>query len=168
VRRWIALVASVGLLGALMVGSTTAASGRTVRVTGSEQFIPNAKVMATFRFAPGPLSIRSGETVTWASDTPTEPHTISVVAKGDLPTRIDQVFACVVCNTILAGHFPNGFNNPPVPVLHAGGPGLDAVGDSWLLAPGGTVSARVSAPAGTTLHYMCAIHPWMQGTITVH
>jgi len=25
----------------------------------------------------------------------------------------------------------------------------------------------ISAPAGTTLYYMCAVHPWMQGKIVV-
>jgi len=26
----------------------------------------------------------------------------------------------------------------------------------------------VTAPAGATLHYLCAIHPWMIGSIAVH
>ena len=90
------------------------------------------------------------------------------VAAGDVPTSIDQIFNCPVCNAILAAHFPNGFNNPPVPVLNAGGAGLDAVGDSLLLAPGGSVSDSITAAPGSKLHYLCAIHPWMQGTITVH
>jgi plastocyanin len=157
----------MALLGAAMVSSTSASSGRTVRVTGQEQFVANAKIMATLRFTPGPLSVRSGETVTWVSDTD-EPHTMSVVAAGDVPTNIGEVFACGVCGAILAGHFPNGFNNPPVPVLNAGSPGFDAIGDSLLIAPDGTASTTISAPAGSTLHYLCAIHPWMQGTVNVH
>jgi plastocyanin len=40
-------------------------------------------------------------------------------------------------------------------------------GDSLFQAPGKNVSAVVSAPAGTTLYYLCAIHPWMQGKIVV-
>ena len=31
----------------------------------------------------------------------------------------------------------------------------------------GHVAAKITAPAGTVLHYFCAIHPWMQGTIRV-
>jgi plastocyanin len=166
-RQLLALGACMALLGAMMVGSTSASSGRTVRVTGQEQFVPNVKVMATLRFAPGPITVRSGETVTWVSDTD-EPHTMSVVAAGDLPSSIDEVFVCGVCNAFLAGHFPNGFNNPPVPVLNAGSPGFDAIGDSILIAPDGTASTTISAPGGSTLHYLCAIHPWMQGSITVH
>jgi hypothetical protein len=29
------------------------------------------------------------------------------------------------------------------------------------------IAAAVTAPPGTTLLYLCAIHPWMQGEITV-
>jgi hypothetical protein len=54
-------------------------------------------------------------------------------------------------------------------VVNVGGPGLDARGDSLLF--GGpfdqAVEAQVTAPAGTTLYYLCVIHPWMQGSIKV-
>jgi plastocyanin len=167
-KRLQGLASLVVLVGAAMAGSTTAATGRTVRAAGSEQFVPNAKIMATLRFTPGPLSVKQGETVTWENTTPGEPHTISVVAAGDVPSTIDDVFNCAICNTIQAAHFPNGFNNPPVPVVNAGGPGLDVPGDSLLLFPDASVSATISARAGSTLHYICAIHPWMQGTISVN
>jgi hypothetical protein len=52
-------------------------------------------------------------------------------------------------------------------VIEAGKPGLDKVGDSLVLAPNGTVSAKISAKAGSTLWYVCAVHPWMQGRINV-
>ena len=165
--RFFALLCLVALLGAALVGSTSASSGRTVRVTGTEQFVPNAKIMATLRFTPGPLSVSSGSSVTWASDTPDEPHTISVVAAGDVPSTVGDIFNCTACNIALASHFPNGFNNPPIPVVNVGATGLDAAGDSIWLPPGGTVSALISASAGSKLHYICAIHAWMQGTITV-
>jgi plastocyanin len=145
-----------------MSGVSSAASGRTVRITGSDQFIPNAKVMATFRFAPGPLTASSGETVRWVNDTD-EPHTISVVAKADLPTSIEEVFNCAVCGSIFAAH-----GSPPAAVVNVGAAGFDTVGDSLWINPGATVSTTISATSGSTLHYMCAIHPWMQGTITVH
>jgi plastocyanin len=166
VRRILALVSLVALLGVLMAGVSSAASGRTVRVTGDDQLIPNVKVMATFRFAPGPLTVSSGSTVRWVNETD-EPHTISVVAKADLATTIEDVFNCAICNTILASHFPGGPANPPIAVVNAGSAGLDAIGDSMWQNPGETVSATISAAPGSTLHYMCAIHAWMQGTISV-
>ena len=165
-KRLLGLVSIVVLVGAAMAGSTSAATGRTVRAAGSEQFVPNAKIMATLRFTPGPLSVKQGETVTWENTTPGEPHTISVVAAGDVPSTIDDVFNCAICNTFLAAHVPDP-NGPPVPVVNAGGPGLDAPGDSLLLFPDASISETISAPAGSTLHYICAIHPWMQGTIKV-
>jgi plastocyanin len=166
-KRLLGLASLVVLIGAAMAGSTSAGTGRTVRTTGSEQFVPNAKIMATLRFTPGPLSVKQGETVTWENATPGEPHTISVVAAGDVPSAIDDIFNCAICNTILGAHFPDP-NGPPVPVVNAGGPGLDVAGDSLVLFPDASISATISAPAGSTLHYICAIHPWMQGTINVH
>jgi hypothetical protein len=41
-------------------------------------------------------------------------------------------------------------------------------GDSLLVdADHPVIKARVSAPAGTTLRFICAIHPWMQGKLIV-
>jgi hypothetical protein len=51
--------------------------------------------------------------------------------------------------------------------VNVGGPGLDQSGDSLLFFAGESISAEISAAAGTTLYYLCAIHPWMQGSITV-
>ena len=56
------------------------------------------------------------------------------------------------------------------PVVDVGAPGFNEPGDSLFFVaeePFNTISAQVTAPAGTTLKYLCAIHPWMQGTITV-
>jgi hypothetical protein len=36
---------------------------------------------------------------------------------------------------------------------------------SLLFFTGESISARISAPVGSTLLYLCAIHPWMQGSI---
>lgn len=49
---------------------------------------------------------------------------------------------------------------------------FDSAGDSVIVAPPGvglptSVSVVVSALPGTALDYMCAIHPWMQGSIQV-
>ena len=50
---------------------------------------------------------------------------------------------------------------------HVGAAGFDQPGDSIFVAPHGKMSFDVTAPAGTTLHFICAIHPWMQGRIRV-
>lgn len=63
-----------------------------------------------------------------------------------------------------AAHFGT---TPPTLVVDVGGAGLDSPGDSLLFFAGESISATVSAPSGTTLYYLCTIHPWMQGSITV-
>jgi plastocyanin len=174
IRRSVAVATAAALLaGGLLVTITAQAGGsRTVRVTGTETFVPNAKVMATLKFAPGPLSVASGTDVTW-SDQTGDPHTISVVAASDVPATVDDVFACPVCGPIVNSHVDFSTDPPTViAFVLGGGPdgtaGFDGVGDSLLLVPNGTASTTVTAPAGSTLHYICAIHPWMQGTIDVH
>ena len=62
---------------------------------------------------------------------------------------------------------------PANPIVHwtidKGQSGLDTVGDSIAIQPGAhkTISATVSAPSGTRLYFVCAVHPWMQGKIVV-
>ncbi len=156
---------------ALAVGGahTDASSGgRTVTARGSDQFVPNVKVMATFRFSPGHITIASGENLTFANDT-AEPHTLSIVNKSDLPTDTNGVFNCGAPGTVCDEIFSQ-FSAEPTSSLFlnvTGGPGLDGRLDTIFVLPGDSASAPVSAPSGTTLYFICAIHAWMQGTINV-
>jgi len=164
------LVVGLAVLASLaLAGTVSAGPARTVRITGDEQFVPNAMIMATLRFAPGPITVESGDTVTWPNDTD-EPHTITIVDPSDVPTTLTEVFECTApggaCFPALVGHS----TTPPTIVLGGGADGtagLDGVGDSLLVFPGGTISAPVTAPAGASLAYLCAIHPWMIGSIDV-
>jgi len=153
----LALTTTVGL----------AAADRGVRTLGDEKVVPNAMVQATLRFTPGMIKVASGEQLTWThDDNTTEPHTITVVEAFPEAT-LDAIFGCgnpgEPCAEALAAHFAGGFN----PVVEAGAPGLDTPGDSLFLGDDTSVTATVSAPSGTTLKYLCAIHPWMQGDIVV-
>jgi hypothetical protein len=72
-----------------------------------------------------------------------------------------------------------GFKPPNGPITinpsKAGKPGWDTegnlskTGDTWFAGgkKGNSFKQVVSAKAGTTLHFMCAIHPFMQGEIKV-
>jgi hypothetical protein len=51
--------------------------------------------------------------------------------------------------------------------VDVGAPGYDQPGDPTFVAPHARVSFKVTAPAGTTLRFICAIHPWMQGRIEI-
>jgi plastocyanin len=157
-----------GLL-ALVLGVTVVAFGaadRTVKTLGDEVFEPNKFVRADLRFSPGPVTLASGETVTWVHDDQTEaPHTATLVNEEDLPDDFTGLFDCQVCAAALAAHFPGG---PPVIVVDPDGDGqFSSPGDSLLFFDDGEISAQINAPSGTTLYYLCAIHPWMQGSINV-
>ena len=165
-RRFIALIAALVAL-ALAANASLAVADRTVMTTGDERVVPNAMVQATLKFAPCTITVDSGDTVTWThSDRTTAPHTATIVAAFPEPT-LEGIFGCGApggpCDVALTAHFAGGFN----PVVEAGGPGLDAPGDSLFFFDDQSISATVSAPSGATLLYLCAIHPWMQGQIVV-
>lgn len=165
-RRFLSLTAAVAAL-ALATNVVFAASDQGVRTTGDERVVPNAMIQATLRFTPGMIRVASGEEVTWThDDRTTAPHTVTIVEAFPEPT-VDGIFGCAApgepCDVALTAHFAGGFN----PVVEAGGAGLDAPGDSLFLFDDSSVTAAVTAPSGTTLNYLCAIHPWMQGDIVV-
>ncbi|OLC53863.1 MAG: hypothetical protein AUH85_13160 [Chloroflexi bacterium 13_1_40CM_4_68_4] len=183
-RKFITLcVVLLALMGWSTVGS---ADTGTVKILGDEQFVPNAMIMATFKFAPGPLSATSGASVTWdntaSGASADEPHTITLVRQDQLPASIDQVFGCgapgTACETAFTARNPDGscpagsLGGPPgspcVWITHnVGNSGLDAIGDSFLVFPHSTRDLTISASPGSTLYYLCGIHPWMQGSISV-
>jgi len=165
-RRLLSLTAAVA---ALVVATNVALAvpDRGVRTTGDERVVPNAMVQATLRFTPGMIKVASGEEVTWThDDNSTAPHTLTIVEEFPEAT-LEAIFGCGApgepCEVALTAHFAGGFN----PVVNVGAPGLDSPGDSLLFFDGSSVTAVVSAPSGTTLKYLCAIHPWMQGEIVV-
>ena len=180
-RRRLVLIASAVVALTTSVVLSSADVARSVTIMGTEHFVPNTLINADFRFSPGPLTVKSGDTVTWTNGT-TDGHTISIVPSQ--PATLGEVFNCgapgTVCAPILQCHFPGGFGpGGPIgqPVLACGNAAngqLSALGDSFLIPPPGigpaflqTVTAKITAPAGTTLLYMCVIHPWMQGSIDV-
>lgn len=151
-------------------GTATAAGAATVRARGGVEFVPNQYIRDTTRFAPGAITVRPNERVTWIdADRIPDPHTVTVIRRREVPDRLGEVFQCRVCqlaNAHLAD--PNDPNSDVARVrVNVGAPGLNTRGDSLFLAPRGRISGRVTASAGSTLYYFCAIHPWMQGSIRV-
>ena len=166
--RKLTFLLAIGLAVILSTGVVLAADDKTVRTNGDNKLVPNALIQSTLRFTPGTIRVDSGDVVTWQHDDRTaEPHTVTIVAEGDLPTTADEVFSCEACGDALAAHFPAPPPAPPVFVVNVGAAGLDAAGDSLLLFDDQSVSAVVTAASGSTLLYLCAIHPWMQGEINV-
>lgn len=107
------------------------------------------------------------------------PHTFSLVTKGSLPKTTKAERNCFtpkhICLSIARWHGVKG--NGPVKVnpVEVGLEGWDTMGsnskkgDSWFTGskPGTSKKQIVSAAVGTTLHFICAIHPEMQGSTEV-
>ena len=165
-------------------GRSASSCGATVKVTDHERYVVNKYLQDAMRYVPGSTTIRSGCSLTFEFATPgqNDPHSLSVVKRADLPRTDAQMEACPVCKEIKSQHVgdPTLPAGPKNPILHwtvnVGKPGLDAPGDSLGIfesakkgAPPGhqKVTVRVSAPAGTTLYFMCGMHPWMQGKVVV-
>lgn len=181
-RRWVVsgAAAAFALLAIAIASVATAsnhAAGLSIKATDKgATYVINRSVTDRMYFTPGTATIKSGQLLTFAYDGAAgEPHTITIVASKDIPRTAAQISNCGVCNKAAAGHLKNP-NAPPGPtndiahwVVDKGAAGFGQVGDSIAIegAKHRTISIKVTAPAGTVLHYICAVHPWMQGTIKV-
>jgi plastocyanin len=172
----------IGVTAALIVAamsgpaSAAVAPAATVEVRGGDILQPGQFIKNNFRFVPRNITVHSGDVVRWVDRDrdADEPHTVTIARKADLPQTIAQLDACYepggFCIQTIEAHDPGLDMQPPFNFrVNRGGPGLDARGDSLLF--GGpfdqAIRGRVTAPAGRTLYYLCVIHPWMQGSITV-
>jgi hypothetical protein len=107
------------------------------------------------------------------------PHTFSLVTKGLIPKTAKQRQLCFtphhICKAIAAWHGVKGEGAPTKNPANAGAEGWDTLGsltkkgDSWFTGskPNASFEQPVTAAAGTTIYFMCAIHPWMHGSIEV-
>jgi len=108
------------------------------------------------------------------------PHTFSLVTKGSIPKTPKAQKACFtpkhICMAIAKWHGTNGHGPITKNPAKAGAAGWDMLGsltkkgDSWFTGekePGTSIVQPVTAAAGTTVYFMCAIHPFMHGSIEV-
>ncbi len=180
-RKSIVLVAALAAL-VLLAGTALAAGHRhhaapvVVKALGGMKMVPNKYFQDEMRFSPGTIHVTSGQSITFEfGDKESEPHTLTIVPRSALPANAMQAEQCRACR-YATGHLKNpkaapDATNPIVHwVLNKGPAGLDEVGDSIAIQPGGkhkSVTVAVTAKPGTTLYFLCAVHPWMQGKIVV-
>jgi hypothetical protein len=138
----------------------------------------NSKGLPVFT---GPPTVENGDYLQVTNNTNgavVGPHTFSLVTQGVLPKTKPARKNCFVPNHICfdiaqwhqATRGPIGKN--PVEV---GAPGWDTMGnlnkkgDSWFTGNkfGRAFAQQVTAAAGTRLNFLCAIHPFMKGSIDV-
>ena len=161
---------AIGAVAVVLVTAVTVAmaSGTVVHVKGTQAFEPNALIYSTFRFSPERIVVSSGDRMRFEEDASfAEPHTVTVVEPTDVPKDAAEVFMCEACNDALNAHFGSGGLVRRVEDDADDENGLDGPGDSLFFNPEGDISVTVTAPAGTRLRFLCAIHPWMQGKIKV-
>lgn len=130
----------------------------------------------------GPKTIFAGEELEVLNQTNPKqvgPHTFSLVTKGSLPKTPKARQLCFtphhICKAIAAWHGVKGEGPPKKNPAEAGEEGWDTLGslskkgDSWFTGekPGTSIVQKVTAAADTTIYFMCAVHPWMHGSIKV-
>jgi hypothetical protein len=176
--RALVLAVSAAALTLAFVGTAAAATP-----TGVTDVISMDLTKGKLKFT-GPESVTVGdqlEIVNKTNPRQVGPHTFSLVTKGSLPKTPKARKGCFapkkICLAIAIWH---GFNpkteqitKNPAKAGPAGwstaGNATSKKGDSWFSGEkkGGHFSQEVTAEAGTTLYYMCAVHPWMQGKVNV-
>jgi len=160
---------------ALLVAVAVPAAGAATPVVSMEL------VKGKLKFV-GPESVVAGEKLEIVNDTNPKqvgPHTFTLVTKGSLPKTRKAMNSCFapkkLCLAIAQWH---GFNPKTERIsknlVKVGPAGWSTEGtatkkgDSWFTEKeGATFSQPVTAAAGTTLSYICAVHPEMQGDIEV-
>ena len=171
---------ALAAVAALAVGTPALAAApkpkpNTIETQGAAKIKINEYLQDGQKFVPGDITVKSGATVTLRNkSTDGAPHSLSLLAKSALPKTVAAVMQCPACGPLLAAHQadPNT-GEVKVPLVDVGQPGFDTMGtkstpgDSVYLPPKGKVTFKVTAKKGSKLNYFCAVHPWMQGTITV-
>ena len=128
-----------------------------------------------------PDTVRSGADLRVINKTDPQvigPHSFSLVQRSDLPKTRRARRACFapghICREIAKWHGSNGQSPPTKNPAKAGRPGWDRMGslrrdgDSWFVGRrNASITQEVSARGPERIFFMCAIHPFMQGSIRV-
>jgi plastocyanin len=164
-------IAAVAALGVFALGASTASAAapkkNTITAVGGMKVKANAYVQDAQRWDADRYTVKSGDTVTLRDkSTDGQPHTLSLINK--LPRTPAQIMGCAACGPLMEAHQANPETGEVGrPLVEAGGDGFDAAGDSIYLPPKGKVAFKVTAKNGTTLNFVCIVHPWMLGAVKV-
>jgi plastocyanin len=175
-RTSVALSAAAALGVAVVAGPSLAGA----QAPSGPQVIQAGEFGGNLAFSPARITVKTGDQVTFTNTSAQEPHTLSLVKK---PLTRKQMKACEknapgsYCLPLLKAHkvklSQNGFSIGQQAYdarsdFGFATPGTSRkAGDSIFRNPGKSFTFTVTAKAGTTLHYFCAVHPFMKGTIKV-
>ncbi len=182
------ILAAAAVLAALCASATALAGpypssgSASSETSGPTVYIKDGK--QGLRFV-APKTIVNGENLTVLNTTNPHkvgPHTFSLVEQSVIPKTAKERQLCFtpghICKAIAGWHGVKGNGPPKENPAEAGEEGwstlgnLTTKGDSWFTGekPKTSITQRVNegALAGPTkIYFMCAIHPWMHGSITV-
>jgi hypothetical protein len=181
--RALALTIPAAALAVVLGSSSLAGAAGTVPDTGATDQIKIELTKGKLKFV-GPATVAYGDQLEIVNETNPKqvgPHTFSLVTKGSLPKTAKARKNCFtpkhICLAVAKWHgFSPKTEKITINPAKAGPEGWSTMGnatgkkgDSWFTGEtkGGKFSQQVTAAAGTTLYYQCAIHPWMQGKVTV-
>lgn len=183
IARVAVAVAAVSVCGVAVAGAEAGAASKVavIKTGGGERYVPNPASppnqmdLNTLHWAPGVITVHSGQTIKLIDgDRSGDPHVLTIAKKGDLPNGPNPGRGT---NRVLGLIGPQLLVDPSNPQAgfkayrtNAGPNGLNQEGDSLVIVPGGphkTATWTVSAKPGTTLYYFCAVHFWMHGEIKV-
>jgi plastocyanin len=175
------LVLAVAAVASLLAAFAPAAANAETPATGNTAVVHIEEVKGALKFV-APATVTQGDQLEVVNETDPHkvgPHTFSLVTKGSIPKTPSARKSCFtpkhICLSISIWH---GFNPKTEKIsinpAEAGPPGWSTPGsttkkgDSWFTGEkkGSSFSQQVTA-APQTLYFMCAIHPWMHGQITV-
>jgi plastocyanin len=143
----------------MKAGKEMVAPAHAGSVHGVTAGLGDAFGVSALQFINGNVAVQRGDTVVWSNADPFEIHTVTFTS-GAMPPEFGELRPQ-----------PSG---PPMIVLPAnvtgpvGGESYNGQGyvSSGILGPGSGYALRFDAPAGS-YEYLCLVHPFMKGTITV-
>jgi hypothetical protein len=171
------LALAVGGTGAAVAAGGAAPKTTTIKAVSQVKVKVNRYIQDGLRWNRDVYTVRSGGTLRIVNNAPDSgPHTFTVVKPKDLPKTTKQIMNCKICGKLGRAHGadPTSDAPPKFAFLENGvgsetPPNVDRPGDSALLEmnKGGVTKLKVTAKKGTTLSFICLIHPWMQAKVLV-
>jgi uncharacterized cupredoxin-like copper-binding protein len=170
-----------GAGGVAVAASASAPARTTIKEKQRMSVVINRYVQDGMRWNHDVYHVRRGGTLHIVANKLGEgPHTFTVVRKKDEPTTAKQINDCLpkgICGKLAVAHGANPqTEGPPQFMFLENGkgtntaPNVDRPGDSAAIGFGPdnkSVDLKVTAKKGTTLRFMCLIHPWMQAKVVV-
>ena len=181
--RALTLAVPVAAFAVALGSSSLAGAEGLVPDTGTTDQVKIELTKGNLKFV-APATVAYGDQLEIVNETNPKqvgPHTFSLVTKGSVPKTASARKNCFtpkhICLAIAKWH---GFNSKSEKIsinpAKAGAEGWSTMGnatskkgDSWFTGEkkGTSFAQQVTAAPGTTLYFMCAVHPWMHGQVTV-